>query len=236
MGRDFRPRAWSMFGLLAAVILIPATIAISLQIPSLTLASTLLILFLEVVAVALVSNLWIALATAIAAVMAANWFLVPPQHTFIVESTSDIVVLCVFTVTAALASLLVRWMLAMREEAVRSQIVADTYRSVVTDPASISDPRPALRQILVLLDLDELELRDAAGHVVASVRNERAGEAERSAEDSAFVDEELIDDYRLVGTGPVVVAADRGLIVSLGTAAVRSHQNSLLSPRPPARA
>lgn len=235
MLRDFLPgRAGTWPGVIAAAILIPLTIAVAVRFPGITLASTLLILLLEVVVVALLSNFPVALLTAVVAVLAANFYLTVPQHTFQVDDPAEVIGLCVFVATAALASFLVTLVLSARESAARSAVEADTYRSVVTTPAASSSPEPALRQIMELLRLDEVELRDRSGRRIAWVTQSTVGPDVGG--EGAFLDEELPDRYHLWGSGPVIVAADRHLVLSLGEAAVRSQQTlELVGPQPDRR-
>lgn len=223
---DPQIRLGPVAGVLVAGILISVTITAAVVIPQITLSSALLILLLEVVVIALVSNLAITLVSAVAAVLAANWFLVTPQHTFIVESPTDLIELLVFLATATLASILVSATLAARDAARKSETESRTYREVIDTPPTSRVPEPPLRAILELLDLDEIELRDSGGRVVAAAHrlDDNATVATGPGDDRAFIEEELPDGYFLFGSGPRVVRGDHRLVTSLGTVAVRSRQ------------
>lgn len=229
MTRDPRPDSWTLIGVLIAVIAIPTTIAVAAMVPGITIAGALLLLLLEVVVVALLSNLIVALATAVGAVAGANYFLTEPFHTFVIADPSDIIALTVFIVTAVVASVLVVWVLRQRETAARSQAETATYRTLLTSPVSENSPEPALRTIVDLLNLYEVELRNPANQRVASVSAAHYHEPKELA-DVTMLDEELADGYRLLGTGPVVSSADVRLARSLGAAAVRSQQRKELVP------
>ena len=45
-------------------------------------------------------------------------------------------------------------------------------------------------------------------------------------EDFVVIDEELPDQYLLIGSGPLAVRPDRDVVVALGTAAVRSYETA----------
>lgn len=224
-----RQGPWSKVVQLLGVALIPVTIAVAAAIPELSLASTLLLLLFEVVLIALVAPLGVAVLCAVGAVLAANWYLTEPRHTFSVDDPSEVVALVVFVLTAVLAGVLVSRTLSAREAAARSRAETDIYRSLTATPADQSSPDPALRAILELLQLDELELRDRANRTVARVR--RDGQAAGHELDGAWLEQDLVDGYLLLGSGPVVAGRDQPLIRSLGLAAVRLYQNQQLAVR-----
>lgn len=230
---EVRTRVPSWLLPVAAVALLPVTIAVAVTWPQLTLASTLLILLFEVVLVALAASMTVTVAAAVGAVLAANWFLTEPQHTFFVNDPSEIVELVVFVVTAVLAGVLVSRTVAAREAAARSRAETETYRAVMVTSARDSRPEPALQVILELLNLDEVELRDPANRTVARVvRSSQAADgAAPPTLGDASLEQDLPDRYLLLGSGPIVVAADQPLVASLGSAAVRLHQNRLLAYR-----
>lgn len=206
------------------LLLIPITIVLGMQVDSFTLTSVLLVLFVEVLTVAILANVIVAVAAAVVAVLAANWFLVPPFNTFFVADTADVVALVVFVAGAVLTSWLVNRAEQLRSAAARSRSEADAYRILMRENWPSTDPTVALRLLMGIIGLDEVEIRDSAGNRIAT-----AGEPERatpSHDDYMVIDEELPDGYLLIGSGPLAVQPDRNVVVALGTAAIRSYEST----------
>lgn len=207
---------------LLALAVIPLTVYLAYLVPDLSLASALLLLLLEVVVVAILSNLTIAVLTAVGAVLLANWFLVPPQHTLFVSNTDDIVVLSVFVVSALGASLAVTWALRSRAEAETSRTEVVALRQSLATPTDEADPVSVLDRIKEVFDLDDVQLLDPEGTRIAQARGDVREPKE--LEEIQLVDETLQDGYQLTGFGPLSFGADRRLLTSLGTVAVRSYE------------
>lgn len=209
-------------------LLIPATIYAAVVLPSFTLSSALLMLLFEVVLVAVSSNMVTSVITAILAVLMANWFLVLPHHTFLISDTNDIVLLAVFILTAVGSSVVVTRTKRSRQMAERAAFEADTLRRSVQQRADQADPDAILNQVCRQFALDWVQLRDGRGTVIAG--SGTPGKPDMPTVDAVFeLDEDLPDDYRLLGQGPSRIGLDRRMLNSLGMAALRAWQNRYLA-------
>lgn len=206
----------------AFLLLIPSTIALGKLLDNFTLTSVLLVLFAEVLTVAILSNVYVAVAAAVVAVLAANWFLVLPYYTFYIADPTDVIALMVFIAGAILTSWLVHRAEQVRSAAERSRSEADAFRILMRERWPSSDPTVALRLLMGITGLDEIEIRDPNGSRIAAVE----GSVSAAHEDFVVIDEELPDQYLLIGSGPLAVRPDRDVVVALGTAAVRSYETA----------
>lgn len=202
---------------------LPATVLLARSGPLDTgLTSALLVLLLEVVAIAAVGGLLVAVAAAVGAVLLANWFLVPPFRTLVVQSTDDVVALVVFVAVAVGASLLVELTARERARAARADVQAIVLRETVESPVTAADPGVAMDQVRRLFGADRVDLLDADSLPIAV-----AGAASDSVPESFAVD--LEGRHRLVGYGPSQIGMDRRVLVTLATAALRAHEARTLA-------
>lgn len=226
--RDNRAYARVAVVLLVAGLSLWLTTWLVVALPEVTVTSGLLLMMLEVVLVAALTNVAIAIAVAVVAVGVANWYLIPPTHTFFVQNTDDIILLAVFVVAAAASSLTVTLAIRLRIDAERASVEASVLRDTLTEPSGASDPSAVLDQIARLYSFTRLTLRDSDGSAVASWF---AG-GESDAPDPAVaprLDAALVDGFRIQGWGPAVIGEDLRGFNSLALAAVRSHQSRRIS-------
>jgi two-component system sensor histidine kinase KdpD len=128
--------------------LLPATVAIAEKAPlGTSLTSALLVLLLEAVVIAAIGGFVVAVVAALAAVLLANWFLVPPYRTLVVQSTDDLVALVVFLAVTLAASALVESLARARTLATSAGAEAEALRDSVDTPAEEADPRAVLDRI-----------------------------------------------------------------------------------------
>lgn len=213
---------------MAAALLIPATIYLAVVLPTFTLSSALLLLLFEVVLVAVASNMLVSVLMAVVAVLLANWFLVLPQHTFLISNTDDIVLLIVFVLTAIGSSVVVTRTQRSRQVAERAAFEADTLRRSVQQRADEADPEAILSQVRRQFGLEWVQLRDRRGTVIAASGTPAAAETATTS-GAVELDEELPDEYRMLGQGPSRMGVDQRMLHSLGVAALRAWQNRYLA-------
>ena len=226
--RDNRACARVTVVLLFAGLSLWLTTWLVVALPEVTLTSGLLLMMLEVVLVAALTNVAIAIAVAVVAVGVANWYFIPPTHTFFVQNTDDSILLAVFVVAAVASSLTVTMAIRLRIDAERASVEAAVLRETLTEPAGAADPNAVLDQIARLYSFTRLLLRDADG--VAVARWTSASDPGSSAPGALpRVDAEVVDGFRIQGWGPAVIGEDRRGFHSLAAAAVRSHQSRHIS-------
>lgn len=210
---------------LGALLLIPATIALGTQLTEFRLTAVLLALFAEVLLVAILTDLFLSVAAAVTAVLATNWFLVPPFHTFVVADAADVIALVVFTAGAIATSWLVTRAERTQAAGARSRSEAEAYRALMRQDWPLSDPGVALTYLLAVVGLDEVEIQDPGGNRVAGAG--RPGPARMTDASLMVIDEDLPDGFLLVGSGTPASPPDRRTMRALGTAAVRSYQSAM---------
>lgn len=220
MSADDHPGTTRLVGATVAALLIPATIYVAFVLPQFTLSTALLLLLFEVVIVAVTSTMTVSVIMAVVAVILANWFLVQPRHTFLISNPDDIVLLAVFVLTAVGASIVVTRTQRSREETALAQFEARSLRASVEQRADKADPEELLDQLILEFRLDWAQIRDPHGQVMASTTTDLNPPAETPFE----VDEDLPDGFRLLAGGDSRLGADRSMLKSLGTAAVRRVQ------------
>lgn len=226
--RDNRAYARVAVVLLVAGLSLWLTTWLVVALPEVTLTSGLLLMMLEVVLVAALTNVAIAIAVAVVAVGVANWYLIPPTHTFFVQNTDDIILLVVFVVAAVASSLTVTLAIRLRIDAERASVEAAVLRETLTEPSGASDPTAVLDQIARLYSFTRLLLQDSEGAAVA-VWSEAGDRTAAGGGSAPRVEVALVDGFRIQGWGPDVIGEDRRGFNSLALAAVRSHQSRRIS-------
>lgn len=198
-----------------------ATVLVVGRLPDPDLTVVLLAMVLEVLAIGVVVGPLGGVGSALAAVVLVNWYLVPPYHTFVVESPENVTALVVFTAVAVSGSLLVE--LGLRARA-QTRLIGDVVALPSAEPAgAAAEPLELVRHAL---DLDRLVLLDVA--TPESPVELQASGPPVDAQASPAVDLALPGDYRLVGFGPPRIAVSQEFLGSLGAAVVRSYEGDRL--------
>jgi len=177
-----------------------------------TLAGDLLLYLALVVGVATVGGTWPGLGAAVAANLAANWFFIPPVHTFTIGATENLLALVVFLAVAGVVSWLVGFAARRSLEAARGRAEAATL--VRLAGALISDQDPLVEvigQLRTTFGLRSAALlrRDGADHwqVVAT-----AGDEPPARPEDATDTEALAEDILLAFDGPDLSSEDRRVL------------------------
>ena len=135
--------------------------------------SSIYLLYLTcVVLVALFGGPWVALSSAVIASLTINWFFTPPKHTLVIASSENVLGLIVFTLVAAVVSVLVN-----REA--RSRAEADRRRTESVSLEKVNELRTA---ILAAVSHD---LRTPLASIKASVSSLREEDVSWSNQESS---------------------------------------------------
>jgi two-component system sensor histidine kinase KdpD len=114
------PRSSRLSALAVSVLLVAAsTLLVGALTPRVPVRSAGVFYLLAVLGASSVFGLWWGLATSLASALAFNFFFLPPEHTLVVNSSSDWLALAAFAVTAVVTSDLAGRERAGREEAAR---------------------------------------------------------------------------------------------------------------------
>ena len=186
------------------------------------LAVVLLILLMVVVAIALFTAPALAVLSALIAVILVNWYLIPPYRTFEISNADNVAALTVFVLVAAGSSVLVGASTRARSRMRASESRARIIRTVVSNDES---PSEALRRVRDSLDLTELELLALRGSTWTPVATSGRRELVPDVGDGRALDVAVQREYRLVGRGQELFAADLGFVESLAAAVVRSYES-----------
>lgn len=223
-------RRWS--GLGVALVGLPLlTVVLGGDRTILSLGSVLLLYLLAVVVVAVVGGVWPGVLASVASALAANWFFVPPYHTFAVESRDTVVELVVFVLVSVVVAGAVELAARDRTRAARSRAEVDLLAGVVARPAASLDVREVLEQVRTTFGMTSAELVRTSSKpgsaapprvsVVASVGAAR--------DDDAVIRAPAGGDLELVLHGPQLFAEDRGALRRLALAAARAWETQRLT-------
>ena len=215
-------------GAAAAVVGLPLLTVVLTSLRShLTLSSVLLIYLAAVVAVALVGGTWVGVGAAIAADLLANWFFVPPIHTFTVDTAQNVITLIVFVAVAVVVSSLVGQAARRSLDAARGR--AEAAILVRLAGALLSDQDPlteVMGQLYTTFDLQGVGLlrKDPSGGWTTVAA---AGESPPATPDDATDSVSLDDTTVLAVAGPNLTADDRRVLRAFGdqlAVALRSRE------------
>ncbi len=119
----------------------------------LSVATSLALYLLAVVTITAVGGRWPGLAAAVAAPLLANWFLIPPYHTFRINNGENLLELVVFVSVAAIVSAFVTIAARRAAEAQRAQREAATLASL-TGSGDLELPEVIVEQLQRAFRLD----------------------------------------------------------------------------------
>jgi len=209
-----------------------------------TLPGDLLLYLALVVGVSAAGGTGPALGAAIGADLLANWFFIPPLHTFTIGDTDNVVALVVFLAVASLVSWLVGYAARRSSEAARGRAEAATLVRLAGALLSDQDPlAEVVGQLRATFGFDGVSLmqRDEAGnwHTLASAGDQVPGQP-RVGLDTVEVDDRTVltfvgadrsgDDRRVFGafTAQLAVALrSRALQADAAHATALSQANDL---------
>ena len=212
-------RRWA--GTAIAVVGLPALTAVLAGTDAFSLASSLLLFQVAVVVVAVVGGTAVGVAAALASFLLANFFLIPPLHTFRVEDRDSLVALAVFLGVSVTVSALVEIAGRQRAAAERSRAEADVLARLATRPVATG------------VDAVLAEVADAFGMTSVALVG-RPGTPPLAAFGPPIVGTAVVQvdagpGLRLVADGPTPFAEDRRVLGELAAAAARALETQTLS-------
>lgn len=208
-------------GCAIAVVGLPVLTAVLARTDAVSLASSLLLFQVAVVVVAVVGGTAVGVAAAIASFLLANFFLIPPLHTFRVDDRDSLVALAVFLGVSVTVSGLVEVAGRQRAAAERSRAESDVLARLATRPVATG------------VDAVLAEVAEAFGMTsVALVGN--PGTEALAAFGPPIVGPPVVQvdaapGLRLLADGPTLFAEDRRVLGELAAAAARALETQLLS-------
>lgn len=215
-------RRWA--GVVVAALGLPLlTLGLDALLDELRLGTLLLIYLLAVVVVAAIGGWWPGALAAVASVAAANWYLTPPFHTFVVASRDSVIELIVFGVVAVIVSAAVEIAARDRSRATRSRIEADLLSEVASQPATTLSLPELLEQVTTTFGMTGAALlRNRAGvESVVAAAGPEAGPWTVRVPASA--------ELSLALSGPELFAEDRSVLERLAAAAARAWETQHLT-------
>jgi two-component system sensor histidine kinase KdpD len=177
-----------------------------------TLPGDLLLYLAVVVAVAMAGGTWPGLGAAVTADLLANWFFIPPVHTFTIGDSNNLVALAVFLAVAGVVSWLVGYAARRAAEAARGRAEADTLvrlaGALLTEQDPLAEVMGQVRATFGLQGVSLLRRDGSTGWHAEVVTGEQAPEQPEQATDTAF----LNNDTVLAINGPDLSADDRRVL------------------------
>lgn len=184
-----------------------------------TLASDLLILLFVVVAAGAIGGTLPALSGAIGGSQLANYYFVPPVHTFTIGDRQNLIALVMFVAVAAVVSLYVHLAARRTLEARRARAEAEALARSAGTLAVAANPIPVLLgQLLTTFNFRTVRLRRRQDLLGESVAEDDRVVDPADVETTVF---DVGEDAQLVLTGPSLNLEDR--------LAMRSHADQIAS-------
>jgi K+-sensing histidine kinase KdpD len=223
--RSGLPPARRRGGLLLAAAGLPALTAVLVPLRgTLALESVLLLYLLLVVAVALIGGTPPALLAAVGSFLLANWYLIAPYHTFVVEQRDQLIALAVFIVVATIVSVTVELAARQRVTGERSRIEAEVLARFTGDRVSDTSLAAVLTQVRTVFGMTSVALLQRHGDSEEPV--ETVGPPLRGA---PTVRIDAGPGLTLVAEGPELFGEDRRLLTRLATGAAHAWENQKLA-------
>jgi two-component system sensor histidine kinase KdpD len=207
------PRRRQLVGWLMAAVGLPVLTVLLTQLRGqVTLPGDMLLYLALVVGVSTAGGSWPGLAAAVAADLLANWFFIPPVHTFTIGATDNVVALVVFLAVTAVISWLVGYAARRSVEAARGRAEAATLVRLAGALLSDQDPMAeVMSQLRAAFGLKGVSLlrRDASrSWLVVAAAGEQAPEVPDQASDTVALDA----DTMLALAGPDLSGDDRRVL------------------------
>lgn len=177
-----------------------------------TLPGDLLLYLALVVGVSAAGGTWPGLGAAIAADLSANWFFIPPVHTFTIGDTDNVVALVVFLAVAGVVSWLVGYAARRSTEAIRGRAEAATLvrlaGALLSDEDPLVEVMSQLRATFGFEGLSLLRRDDTGSWSSLAAAGDNAPDQPEMATDTVVVD----DDTRLAIVGTDLSGDDRRVL------------------------
>ena len=206
------PRRRQLLGwALAAVGLPLLTLVLANLRGDVTLAGDLLLYLALVLGVAMTGGTWPGLGAAVAADLLANWYFIPPLHTFTIGAGENVLALIVFLAVAGAVSWLVGYATRRATESARGRAEAAALvrlaGALLTEHDPLVEVMGQLRATFGLRGVSLLH-RDAAGWQPVAATGEEVPSHPEAATDTVFLDPDTV----LAIAGPDLSTDDRQLL------------------------
>ena len=232
-GSGLSPRR-RLVGLAAAVLLLAVLTVICTHLrETLGPQSDLPLYLLAVVIVAVIGGFWPALFTAAAGSLLANYYLIPPLHTFSISSHENVLAIIIFVVVAALVSRVVDVSARRSVAAARAGAEAETLGVLAGSVLRGERALPALlERVKETFFADQVRLLrkrpDGTTELVASLEGTDETEGAGPSPESG-TEVPVGEEFILSLPGKVLPAADRRLLTAFGAqVAVAYEQRQLM--------
>ena len=131
----------------ALLLVAASTVLVELVTPTVPYDAGGVIYLVGVLGVSSIYGLWWGLATSLASALAFNFFFLPPQHTLVINSSSDWAALAAFALTALVTSNLASRARRERDEAARRAAEArlsESFATLIADSDELAAVLPTL--------------------------------------------------------------------------------------------
>ena len=190
-----------------------------------SVATSLSLYLLAVVAITALGGRWPGLVTAVCAPVIANWFLIPPYHTFFINQRENIIELAVFVSTAFIVSIFVSNAEKQTNKADEAWREASTL-SALTDSDSVDPTEDILKLLMRSFNLEGATLTDttdATPRVILSV-----GKVAATSDQSTNIAIPINQSTMLFGKGHPLSPDDHRLLHSFAGQLNRALEQSQL--------
>jgi len=208
-GISFRRKLLSL--ILGALVLAALTIALVANRDVLTVSTSLALYLLAVVGITAIGGRWPGIISALFAPLLANWYLIPPYHTFRINEGENILELVVFISAATIVSAFVSVASRRSTEAEHAWREASTLAAL--NESSVTDPLDGIITLLSetfhLSGVSVLKADNDHTEVVTSV-----GVSAPTTSHAADFTSEIAPGISLAINGPVLTATDHRLLTA----------------------
>ena len=216
-------RRWGF--IIGSAILSILTVVLVANRDAMSVSTSLALYLLAVVSITAVGGRWPGLLSAIAAPLLANWYLIPPFHTFRINDPENILELVVFISATTIVSYVVA--VAVRRAADAESAWKDATTLVALSQAHTSDP---LTDVLALLldtfAMDGVSILQRTGDTETVIA--AAGPRSPLTRSSSDFTEDVAPDITVAFVGPTLTANDhRVLSAFVGQISRALHERSL---------
>jgi two-component system sensor histidine kinase KdpD len=207
------PRRRQLLGWALAAVGLPLLTLVLANLRShITLAGDLLLYLALVIGVTMAGGTWPGLGAAIAADLLANWYFIPPLHTFSIGASQNVLALVVFLAVAGAVSWLVGYATRRATESARGRAEATALvrlaGALLTEQDPLAEVMGQLRATFGLRGVSLLHRHAASGWQPVAATGEEAPDHPEAATDTVFLDPDTV----LAIAGADLGADDRELL------------------------
>jgi two-component system, OmpR family, sensor histidine kinase KdpD len=226
------PLRFGVATLAVAALLVGITVGLTTVWPSVQVLTVLPLYLIAVVAAALLGGLPVAMGAVVIASMLADFYFVPPRHSFVVATIGDVLALASFVGIGLVVTVLLETTAVMRRKAADTSAEAATLAVLAASVVRHPNDLPALlEQVRATFRLAGVSLLERAAQLDTSTPDwfvvAGAGEDPPERPQDADVEVPLGAGFVLAGRGRILTAADRRVLAGCAAqiaVAVREHR------------